>query len=64
MGVPPLLPPGGMGDFSSSERCWSEWGIIGFSPQGHPMAFHRAELTAQDTLSCEAFGTGRHIQMG
>jgi hypothetical protein len=54
MEVPPLLPAGGVPDFSAAERFSGEWQALGFSPGAHPMAFHREALSGAGVLSCRA----------
>ncbi len=53
--VPPLLLPLGMEDFNIQERFGQEWAALGFSPEGHPMHFHREELSAAGVLPCAAY---------
>ncbi len=51
--VPPLLPAG-LSDFTSEEAFRRQWQSIGFSPNGHPMGFHRERLEASGVLPCAA----------
>lgn len=49
----PLLPPD-LPDFDTGERFSRQWQAIGFSPDGHPLQFHRERLNAASVLHCAA----------
>ncbi len=54
--VAPLLPAG-LSDFTAGESFLRQWQAIGFSPDGHPMRFHRERLEASGVLPCVALQT-------
>ena len=54
--VPPLLPAG-LANFTVDEAFLRQWQAIGFSPDGHPICFHRERLEALGVLPCAALQT-------
>ena len=56
--VPPLLPAG-LPDFTAGESFLRQWQAIGFSPEGHPMRFHRERLEADGVLPCASLQGAR-----
>lgn len=55
LGLPEPEPMAvGLPDFTSAERYSRQWTALGFSPEGHPMAFCREELISQGVLPCAA----------
>ena len=54
-----LLPPD-LPDFDAGERFGRQWAAIGFSPDGHPLQFHRDALAASGVLPCAALQQQEH----